>query len=62
MGPPQEYQPKVQAEIKDLTRKREVLEYKLLENLEKQYNAELLGAGKKIKVFSQELLRFSQNF
>lgn len=52
MGPPQEYQPKVQAEIKQLTEKREISEYKLLESLEKKYNEELMGAGKKIKVIS----------
>lgn len=50
VAPPQEYQPKVQAEIKLLDTKRETAEYKMLESLEKKYNEELVGAGKKFKV------------
>ena len=51
MAPPQEYQPKVQAEIKLLDTKRETAEYKALESLEKKYNDELVSAGKKFQVF-----------
>ena len=50
VAPPQEYQPKVQAEIKVLDTNRETKEYKLLENLEKKYNEELINAGKKFQV------------
>ena len=49
VAPPQEYQPKVQAEIKLLEEQRETMEYKAMENLEKKYNEELVNAGKKIK-------------
>lgn len=49
VAPPQEYQPKVQAEIKLLEEQRETMEYTAMESLEKKYNEELVNAGKKIK-------------
>lgn len=61
VSPPQEYQPKVQAEIKLLDDQREALEYKSLENLEKKYNEELINAGKKIKSIIDQSLKLFEN-
>lgn len=61
MAPPQEYQPKVQAEIKILDTNRETTEYKLLESLEKKYNEELINAGRKFQVKSNIFKDKSEN-
>jgi hypothetical protein len=48
--PPDEFQPKVQAEIKKLETERETSERKNLEELEKAYNQELMTASDLITV------------
>ena len=49
--PPDDFQPKVQAEIKKLETTRETNERKCLKDLETAYNDELKTASEKITVF-----------
>jgi hypothetical protein len=48
--PPDQFQPKVQAEISKLEEKREKNERKWMQELEQTYNKELQEAGKQIMV------------
>ena len=48
--PPDQFQPKVQAEIEKLEEKREKNEKKWMQELEDSYNKELIDAGKAILV------------
>lgn len=54
--PPDEYQPKVQAEIAKMESEREKSERKLMQTIEKDYNNELNDAAEKISKIIQDAL------
>lgn len=59
--PPDEYQPKVQAAIAKLESEREKTERKLMQTIEKDYNAELSAAATKISKTIKEALSIFDN-